>query len=59
MNIVERRHAFVDEKASRLIEAAGLQGADADSVRRAVHANYGPLLGQFEDNGRLAEARAS
>jgi hypothetical protein len=55
-DMTARRFAFVEKKALRLVAAAGLKGAEAESVRQAVHANYKPLVQQFEDNNRMAGA---
>lgn len=59
LTITQQRLAYVDRKAARLIEAAGLEGAAAESLRQAVHSNHGPILQQFAENGRMAKPAAS
>ena len=53
-DIEQRRFSYVDNKALKIIVAAGLQGSTAECVREAVHANHRLIIDQFRTNETLA-----
>lgn len=53
MDIAQTRVAYVEDKAERLVKAAGLSGKAAELTRAAVRANFITVVAQFEANDRL------